>query len=434
MESTHDLAINTLNVLDDAEANGREGCATFNGGINVTKNIVACDIDVSLLTTIKAKISDCMAVQKDLYVEGNILPFSKYSNASLGAPDCKWNNVNTIGLNAQQSTMVTLVAKNSSFDNVKLKTHVINIVDTSANTMSYVLNLPCSINIIHLNSTYVDNRMIIMELPFPDIGSNNDIKKVVLKQNKPNSIKWKYDPDNFMSNNSLEQAFDLINVNGTWELIDYSNKDENAILENSIEIDEIKEELIAKDLSLNSLDTKINDLIDMNEFLKVSDLSGNTILDFLGDQDDIKDDILSLQTSLNTITDSLASIITLSTNTKSELTDYKTTVNSDISELTNKINIIDNTVDIFKTVTHETFTTINSKFIGLDSHVSGFNLKISELNLDVKRAREMADLIDKKLTDHICSTDSKMKYLDNKMKHMDDKINILLQKCNVTFC
>lgn len=430
MESNQDLAVNTLTVLDDTGAStDRTACAVFNGGINVVKNIITCDLDASIVVACKAKITDCMSVQKNLYVEGSILPFTCYSTAALGSSTSKWNNIHAICADIQQVSSSKLCTKSISLENMQVIVCTINITDTAAGTPTYNLTLETGITVINLTSTYDTDRVVLMSLPVPSIGTNFDVKKIIFKQNKCNHIKWIYNVAEYILSDSYEQVFDLININGTWRLVKYSDVDKKLI----DNINVIETTQAEHDVSLNHLKCRLDALVDLNHFLSITDSSENTILDFVDKNKEIADDIVGLRTSINTIASTLACVNGMVTSNASDLADFKASTNSKLADLSGNIAITNNVIYVFKGVTNITFNNINTKLLCIDSSLSNLTLKSSEASLDVKRTRELVDLVDKKLCDHIANTDSKMAYLNDCIKHLNEKMDLVLNKCGVHF-
>jgi hypothetical protein len=434
MDSSQDLAINTLTVLDDAGATGdRTGCAVFNGGINVVKNIITCDLDAAIVVAQKAKITCDMSVQRNLYVDGCILPFTNYSTASLGSSDKKWNNIHAICADIVQVNSNMLSTKSICMENMKVSVCTINITDTVAGTPTYNITLETGITVVNLTSTYDTDRIVIMTLPLPTFGTNHDIKKIIFKQNKCNNIKWIYNTTEYILGNSYEQIFDLINIDGTWRLVNYTDADKKITSDNSSKIDIIQTSQDVQDASLNTLTCRLDALVDLNHFLSITDSSENTILDFVDKNVEIADDILGLRTSVNTIASTLACVNGLVTSNTTNLASLKASSNAKSLDLSGNLAITNNVIDVFKSVTNITFNNINTKMLYIDSSLSNLTLKSSEASLDIKRARELIDLVDKKLCDHISNTDAKMAFLNDSIKHLNEKMDLVMGKCGIHF-
>ena len=434
MESSQDLAINTLTILDDTGATiERTGCAIFNGGINVVKNIIACDVETTVLIADKAKITDCLSIKQNLYVDGNILPFTNYSTASLGNATSQWNNIHAICANITQVNSKNLSTKSIVMENMKVTTCTIDITDISAGSSIYNIVMETGVTIINLTSTFDIDRLVTLTLPLPSIGTNHDIKKIIFKQNKCNNIKWIYNTDEFILGNSYEQIFDLININGLWRFVNYTDADKKVILDNANDIDAIQITQTAHDTSLNLLKSRIDSLIDFNNFLSVSDSSENTILDFVDKNIEIANDISGIHTSINTITTTLTYVNGIATLNATELASLKTNLNANITDLSSNLVITNNVVNVFKSVTDITFNNINAKLLCIDSSIANLTLKSSEAILDIRRARELIDLVDKKVCDHIANTDAKMAFLNDSIKHLNEKMDLILNNCGIHF-
>jgi hypothetical protein len=272
-----------------------------------------------------------------------------------------------------------------------------------------------------------------MTLPNPTFGTNHDIKRLIFKQNKSNNIKWIYNTTEYILGNGYEQIFDLINIDGTWRFVNYTDADKQMILDNATDIDDLQAVQVLHDTSLNTLKCRVDSLVDFNNFLSITDSSETTILDFVDKNAEIADDIVGLRTSVNTIASTLACVNGLVTTNASELTSLKTSLNAKYADLSGNLKITSNVVDVFKSVTNITFNNINTKLLCIDASMANLTLRSSEASLDIKRARELIDLVDKKVCDHISNTDAKMLFLSDSIKHLNEKMDLVLGKCGIHF-
>lgn len=422
MESNQDQAFNTIHILDDTAAtSSRTGCAIFNGGINVAKNVYACEAELSVLKSNKAKISDCLSVQHNIYTDGAILPLTSCSKAQLGCPDKKWNSIDTVSANVQQLCTVNSTNKNSSIENLHLITTTTNISDTATGTATYDIYLDSAINIVNLTSTHHVGRMVIIRIPAPDIGSNNDYKKIIFKQNLGLDIKWLYNTTDHMTISNDSQILDLINIGEQWKVVDY-NSNTSEVINN------VKDTQTDFDTSLNAIDAKLDVLVEYNNFLSATDTSANSLLDFIDETESIKSDITRIDTSIGTMTGTITSLNTLLASTITELSEHKTSVLSDLTDISLGLAVTNNTTVVFKDVVNTTFQNINSSLLLYDSKISGIALKASEITLSNKRTKEHVDMVDKKLCDHIANTDSKLNFMNDKMSHINEKLNVILER------
>lgn len=432
MESYQDAAVNTLHVLDDSKADDcRNGCAVFNGGINVVKNVKACDVDAGLVQGVKGKFSDCLSVQHNIYTDGAILPLSTLGSGQLGVPTCKWKSIDVVSTNSQELCSVNAILRNSFLNNVYYNTVITNIEDTVSTTATYEVYLDSVMNVINLNSTHADSRMVIIRIPCAPTGTNHDYKRVIFKQNKCLPIKWSYNVDDYVTLEDKEQALDFVNINNSWRLINYNSASSKAIQNNAQDIDTIQAKQVNTDISLSCLKSDLQALIDYNSFLSAADTSANSLLDFIDENDAIKAEIDGVKTSLNTMTTTIGCLNSNINAVSSELTTYKASNDSKVCDISLGLAITNNTVDLFKTVSNQTFQNINSQFLMYDTRISGLTLKMSGLELDVKKSQEFVDILDKRLCDHIANSDNKYKFLNDKMTHMNEKINLIMARLNM---
>lgn len=432
MESYQDAAVNTLHVLDDTRADDcKGGSAIFEGGINVVKNIKACEVDVNLCRAIKGKISDSLSVQHNIYTDGAILPLTTCSLAQLGTPVCKWNTIDVVSTNSQELCSVNAILRNSFLNNVYYNINIINIVDNVTSTATYDLDLDVAITIVNITSTYDDDRSVILHIPCAPTGTNHDYKRIIFNQNKSIPIKWSYNIDDFTIIADENQILDFINVNGIWTLINYNKVSVNDIHTNTLDISNMNIKQNNFDASLSTIATELQALIDYNVFLTASDTSANSFLDYIDETSEIKADITTINTSLSSMTTTISNLNSSVTTFNSDLASYKTSNNNAVRDVSLCLAITNNTVDVFKSISNQTFQSINSNFLMYDTRMSGMSLKLSSMELDVKKSQEFVDILDKRLCDHIANSDNKYKFLNDKMTHINEKINLIMARLNM---
>lgn len=432
MDSYQDAAVNTLHVLDDSKADDcRGGSVVVNGGINVVKNVKACEIDVGLVQAVKGKISDSLSVQHNIYTDGALLPLTTCSLAQLGTPACKWNSVDTVSTNTQELSSVNAILRNSFLNNVYYNTNIINICDTVSTTVTYDLHLDTAISMINLESTYDVARMVILRVPCAPTGTNNDYRRVIFKQNKCVPIKWSYNVDDYIIIEDENQALDFLNICGTWHLVNYNRASAKDIQANALDITNVSNKQSVFDTSLSCIAAELKTLVDYNVFLTGSDTSANSLLDYIDETDAIKASIVTVNTSLGTITATIGCLNSTVNTLSSDLTTFKTATNSAMCDISLCLAITNSTVDVFKTISNQTFQTINSSFLMYDTRMSGMSLKLSSIELDVKKSQEFVDILDKRLCDHIANSDNKYKFLNDKMTHMNEKLNLIMARLNM---
>jgi hypothetical protein len=423
MDYNQDQAFNSLRVLDDTYARSvREACAIFGGGIYVDKNIIACKMEATNIESENVKVSDSLAVQNNIYTDGCIVPLNAYSAAQLGSLALKWNNIYSVNTCTDEITSVNANLKNTFIENIYLTANVCDITDPNLTSSTYDIYLESTINIINLTSTYSSDRIVTINIPTA-IGSNNDYKKIIFKQNKCIDIKWSYNTNDYIIVSGLDQVHDFINLDGVWKLVNYNMTNHK----NTDDISGILIDQKVMDVSLNELYIDMNTLTNYNNFLSGADISANSLLDFIDDTDAIKEDIVVMKASLLNMTTNITSLnINLST-TNTDLLQ----ANSQISDLSLNLNINNATVALFKTVVNTTFQNINTSLLTYDSKICNLNLKMCEMSLDIKKMKEFSDILDKRVCDHIANTDCKMSLMNDKISHINDTLNTILSRLNL---
>ena len=130
MDYNQDCAFNRIQILDETVANSdKAGCAIFNGGINVNKNIYTKEINADYIEAKKIKVFDSIGIQNDIKIEGSIFPIDKYGKSSLGSSTNKWNKLFLIDGNIQTIHSHNINTKNIKIENQKLVASIIEITN-----------------------------------------------------------------------------------------------------------------------------------------------------------------------------------------------------------------------------------------------------------------------------------------------------------------
>ena len=436
MEFNQDQAFNSIHVLSDVVASNRTGSAIFNGGINVKKNIIACEIDSQFIFSKDVKISNELSVQNNIYTDGSILPLTQYSTAQLGDTLNKWNSINCVNTNTQELSSINANLKNTYIENLYLKNNVQDIIDTSIIDISYNIELLSTINIINLNSSI--EKTVTINIPRLTDSSINDYKKIIFKQNLCNNIKWSYNMTDAITNNNSNQIIDFINVNGIWELVNYNTTDKQLIEDvsgllfkyNTIDAT-LVEDVSGLLFKYNSLSTNVNLLSNQytalskfNAFLEASCASQLSILDYVDINNNILVDIGLIKENIITIETQIADLLaSLNSNNNDQIV-YQLQIDKQVSDISLNLISTNNTVDI-------SFQNINTSLTNYDSQIDNMYEQLSNMNLEIMRVKEFNDIIDTRLCDHITDTDSKMKLLNDKMDYMTNIINTIQINMNL---
>ena len=227
MDYNQDCAFNRIHILDETIANSdKAGCAIFNGGINVNKNIYTKEINADYIQVKKIKVLDSIGIQNDIKIEGSIYPIDNISKSSLGSSTNKWNKLYLIDGNIQTIHSHNINTKNIKIENQKIVASIIDIPNSYQFNSNFTIDLDNSIIYINVNiqsnqCDYTSNNYIIIELPCSDI--NYEYHKIVLNQKSNYKIKWLI-PGNesFISCNN-NQIYEILNIDDIgWRLTKYN--------------------------------------------------------------------------------------------------------------------------------------------------------------------------------------------------------------------
>jgi hypothetical protein len=234
MDYNQDCAFNRIQILDETVANSdKAGCAIFNGGINVNKNIYTKEINADYIEVKKIKVFDSIGIQNDIKIEGSIYPIDNISKSSLGSISNKWNKLFLIDGNIQTINSHNINTKNIKIENQKLVASIIDIPNTYQFNSNFTIDLDYSIIYINVNIEpdrfdYKFDNCIIIVLPCSNI--NYEYHKIVLTQKYNYRVKWLI-PGNesFISCNN-NQIYEILNIDDDWRLTKYNEN--NHIFDN----------------------------------------------------------------------------------------------------------------------------------------------------------------------------------------------------------
>jgi hypothetical protein len=78
MDYNQDCAFNRIHILDETIANSdKAGCAIFNGGINVNKNIYTKEINADYIQVKKIKVLDLCNLISNIIDKSPVIKFDK---------------------------------------------------------------------------------------------------------------------------------------------------------------------------------------------------------------------------------------------------------------------------------------------------------------------------------------------------------------------
>jgi predicted nucleic acid-binding Zn-ribbon protein len=226
MDYNQDCAFNRIHILDDTPANNENnGCAVFDGGINVNKNIHTKDLCSDYIETSKLKVFGSIGIQQDIRIEGSIYPIDGTCTSTLGSTSNKWDNLYLINGNIQTLNANTINIKNINIQNQFLIGSIINIPETYTHNVEYFINLDSSIIYINVPKIICYNKYSNIIITLPTSNVDYEYHKIVLTQCHNYNIKWNI-PGNitFISYNN-NQIYEILNIpNLKWKLTTYNSE------------------------------------------------------------------------------------------------------------------------------------------------------------------------------------------------------------------
>lgn len=374
MDNNRDEALNTLTILDETMATYNNASIITNGGMLVRKNLVADEVNADFISTNKCKICDTISVHKNILTDGNILPLSRMSQAHLGTSEKKWNSIDTVNITVQQLLSINSMLRNATVENLHLSTCIATIDDDGGT--NYELCLDDIVNFVTIEKELV-NDIIHIRILDPPIGSHHDYKKIIFTQQVSNTIEWILGNKTIV-NSGLKQVFEVINIRGKWEPIEYKYD----TIRQDMSINNIMSDISGINNAIVDISNQIHFITTYNNF---TDNSGNNLINFID--------------SINNFTDSESKVIDLSNN-----------------------------LNTFKTMCNNSFNSILTSIRTLENKVNTLIAKTDEIIIENNNCKELIDLLDKRLIDTTCHFENKNKYFTTKIKRLEDAIELILNR------
>jgi hypothetical protein len=368
MENNQDYAFNTLNILDESYADShKNGCAVFNGGIYVDKNIHTNFLFSENAEVDNLKIFDTLCVQKCIKIEGDILPLDTCNLSYLGTPNHKWDHIYSINTNTQNLISIHSDIKNLKINNFNLSFTPITLINTNINN---IIDLDSVVIYINLLNTTNKGITIIIEKN----KNNYNYHKIIFSQYNKLNIHWHIHGNQHFSSNSNNQMYELYNMYDKWHIL---NNDFTHFYNKQMDYNFL-------DLSLNNLN---NELYDINNNIS----SIHKLINYY-------------DTSLNKLYNTINSINSFNnTNTPYSYVEY----------LSNKIISYDISYNIYY-----------NNIIQTNNEINNINSYINLIKSDYKHLLNKVDT-------YILNNNKKINNINDNIINIDNKLHIILKYLNL---
>jgi hypothetical protein len=213
MDNLQDIGYNRIHVIDDTEADkDRSGCAVFEGGINVEKNILVKSICCNNIELDTLKVYNNIIIQNNIKIGGDIIPIYDMNKCKLGNKDNKIQKIFCI-----EGLYNTIKTNTINVNNLN-----VNILRPSSKIC--IINENKNIN-IKLEYIYI---FIIIEnieytklhLIFEKPKCKNEYHKIIIKNN---NCKIKLNLNSITCHDEI-QIYEIISFNGNdWFIIPNHN-------------------------------------------------------------------------------------------------------------------------------------------------------------------------------------------------------------------
>jgi hypothetical protein len=280
MDCNQDCAFNSIHILDDTPATiEKTGCAVFDGGINVNKNINTKELSADYIETKKIKVFESMGIQNDIKIEGSIIPIDPCNKSSLGLNTNKWSQLYLIDGHIQKINSHNINVKNIKIENQRIIVSNINITNNYQFNSEYLITLDSSIIFINIDTIprYRYGCKIILRLPNSNI--NYQYHKIILNQKNNYKIEWIIPGNDKFISCENNQIYEILNINDIlenainykWKIINY-----NQILKYNYDNNNHKDNDKDNDKDNNKDNNKDNDKDNDNNSHSESDADCNS--------------------------------------------------------------------------------------------------------------------------------------------------------------
>lgn len=415
MESSQEQSCYTLQVMSE-----NRDALNVTGGITseITTSKIGC---YQLIETDIIRVFEDLILKRDLKMSGSIIPLNDYGNSYVGTLDKKINTVNTINVNSAHINTKNVNTKNLDFTYFypKITNYKLEITqDTSYNLVldSSYINIDISFNTVGLN--------LDIYIPKPFMSTSNNFVRINMTSNVCGNVNWNVNDKNYTFSDCNLQILELYNTSTQWVLINLTNYNFESKINNL----EISNNLI--DLSLNDLNTKVEFLTETNNFLNINN-GENTynIMEFVDKNDELKTEIDNLGSNLETLDNKVENERLKLASLETNFNDFKT--NQELINSSNTLNIegTNNTIIQFKKITNDSFQLVNNHLVKTDADIAELKQWDKVTELEIKKIKDNIDYLDKKLSNHISSTNKKITSINDTLRNMETKVNYLYNSC-----
>jgi hypothetical protein len=224
MDNLQDIGYNRLHILDDTEADkDKSGCAVFEGGINVEKNILAKSICCDNIETEMLKIFNNLIIQNNIKIGRDIIPIHQYNSCTIGNKINKWQKIYCVEGLYSNIISNTINTNNLNVNIYRPSTKIILI----NNLINNCININLDNIFIYIIIENIEHQTIKLILDKPIC--KNEYHKIILKQNNCNI---KININNICCDDII-QIYEIISFDGViWFIIPNFNipKKKNTLL------------------------------------------------------------------------------------------------------------------------------------------------------------------------------------------------------------
>lgn len=417
MESIQDETFNTITVLNSEDSNINSGCAVFNGGIYVDKNIISKQLCTNYIETDQLKVFKDLNVKNNISLCGSIKPLNDLSNSNIGSITNKFNELHCVDNLSSNIRTNNLISKNTTTTYFYPNLNNIDLILTTDTSHNLTLNTSyINIDVDFSN----ENLNLELNIPDPPIGTINNFLRVNLKSNVIATVIWNYNTKTYTINNSCTQILEFYNTDGTWKLIDLTNNNYTDKI-SSMESNQIK-----FDSSLNDINSQINFLTETNNFLQINNGENSyNIMEFVNKNADLETDISTLTGQVETLQSNLESDKIDLASLTTRFQEFKTAQESLSLGNSTDFEDLNSNYTTFKSVVNNTFKNINKFMADTSIDIASLKQKDLDLQTEINNLKNNIDLIDKKLNSHIGLSNNKFQIIQEDIKNISCKVNYM---------
>jgi hypothetical protein len=434
MEQNQDSTTNKLIVLDDTIATSNDGCATFNGGILVEKNVYACDICAIGAEVSSLKVLDSMSVKNTLHANGNIVPASTMNTSTVGSITHKFENMYSLGADIHTVKSSHIDSTDAKLTNIQT---IYDVLDISENTSSDVSFNVClaTFGIYITVKTLSENKNIELIVPAPAVPYQTHF--INLKQNNNASITWTINGVKRVSKDNNQIIHLQGNATAPLKWTDaYSDSNSHTLtsamnagfanIDTSFNSLKTSLETIEQhDTSLNALQASFDFLTELNAFASLDAAGDMSITNYIENHTETQEHLTSLDNSISTLSNTINSQATTLQNLSTSVTLHNTKV--DLSS--NKLRTDHETL---KALTNNTFTTVNTFMGTTNATLDCLKSEIATLKTEVAYLKTQSNSTALTLNDVNKTMERNVNFLNARQIDINKNVNTILKYLNLS--